>query len=131
MFMVEIDSNVILVKPIKNRKDAELAKKCRDMMLRLKQAGIITQKHIIDNEVSNAMKTIIRDEYKMNLELVPPVCHRCNAAEVAIRNFKAYFLSVLAGTATSFPPSLWDRLLPQAEVTVNLLRQPNATPNML
>ena len=122
MFMVEIDSNVILVKPIKNRKDAELAKKCRDMMLRLKQAGIITQKHIIDNEVSNAMKTIICCEYKMNLELVPPVCHRCNAAEVAIRNFKAHFLSVLAGTATRFPPTLWELLLPQAKVTVNLLR---------
>ena len=66
----------------------------------------------------------------MKLELVPPVCHRCNAAEVAIRNFKAHFLSVLAGTATSSPPVLWDRLLPQAKVTVNLLRQSNATPNV-
>ena len=68
------------------------------------------------------MKTVIRDEYKMKLELVPPGCHRRNAAEVAIRNFKAHFLSVWAGTSTSFPPNLWDRLLPQAEVTVNLLR---------
>ena len=99
-------------------------------MLRLKQAGIIPQKHILDNEVSNAMKTIIHDEYKMKLELVPPGCHHRNAAEVAIRNFKAHFLSVLAGTATRFPPNLWDRLLPQAEVTINILRQSNATPNV-
>jgi len=56
---------------------------------------------------------------------------RRNAAEVAIRNFKAHFLSVLAGTAKDFPPSLWDRLLPQAEITVNLLQQSNATPNVL
>ena len=54
------------------------------MMLRLKQAGIIPQKHILDNEVFNAMKTIIRDEYKMKLELVPTGCHCRNAAEVAI-----------------------------------------------
>ena len=99
-------------------------------MLQLKQAGIIPQKHILDNEVSNAMKTIICDEYKMKLELVPPGCLRRNAAEVAIRNFKAHFLSVLAGTATSFPPTLWYQLLPQAEVKINLLRQSNATPNV-
>ena len=69
------------------------------MMLRLKHAGIIPQKHILDNEVSNPMKTIIRDEYKMKLELVPPGCHSRNEAEMAIQNFKACFLSVLAGTA--------------------------------
>ena len=78
------------------------------MMLRLKRAGIVPRKHILDNEVSEAMKDIIRDEYTMEMELVPPGCHQRNAAKVAIRNFKAYFLSVLAGTATDFPPSLWD-----------------------
>ena len=62
MFMVEIDSNAILVEPIKNRTDTELTREYHAMMLRLKQEGIITQKHILDNEVSNAMKTIIRDE---------------------------------------------------------------------
>ena len=84
MVMVEIDSNAILVEPIKNRTDAELTRSYRAMMLRLKHAGIIPQKHILDNEVSNAMKTTIRNEYKMKLELVPPGCHRCNAAEVTI-----------------------------------------------
>ena len=62
MVMVEIDSNAILVEPIKNRTDAELTRSYHTMMLRLKQAGIIPQKHILDNEVSNAMKTIIREE---------------------------------------------------------------------
>jgi len=74
------------------------------------------------------MKTIIKDEYKMAMELVPPGCHRRNAAKVAIRNFKAHFLSVLAGMAEDFRPSLWDRLLPKTEITLNLLRQSNATP---
>ena len=114
MVTVEIDSNTILVETIKNLTDAELTRAYRAMMLRLKQAGIIPKKHILDNKVSNTMKTIIRDKYKMKLELVPPGFHHRNAAEVAIRNFKAHFLSVLAGTATSFLPTLWDRLLPQA-----------------
>ena len=61
---------------------------------------------------------------------MPPGCHRRNAAEVAIRNFKAHFLSILAGTAEDFPLALWDRLLPQAEITLNLLRQSNANPKL-
>lgn len=130
MVMVEIDSNAILVEPLKSRKDPELTRAYRAMMTRLQRAGIEPTKHILDNEISEAMKNIIKDEYKMTLELVPPGCHRRNAAEVAIRNFKAHFLSVLAGTATDFPASLWDRLLPQAEITINLLRQSNATPNV-
>ena len=84
----------------------------------------------MDNKISKAMKEHIRDECRVKLELVPPVCHRCNAAEVAICNFKAHFLSILAGFADNFPPSLWDRLLPQAEITLNLLRQSNASPNV-
>ena len=128
--MVEIDSNAILVEPLKSRKDPELTREYKSMMQRLQRAGIVPQKHFLDKEISVAMKDIIKDKYKTEMELVPPGCHRRNAAEVAIRNFKAHFLSVLAGTADDFPPSLWDRLLPQAEITVNLLRQSNATPNV-
>ena len=78
--MVEIDINANLVEPIKNSTDAELTRSYHAMMLRLKQVGVIPQKHILDNEVSNAMKTIIQYEYKMKLELVTPGCHHRNAA---------------------------------------------------
>ena len=100
------------------------------MILRLRRSGIIPKKHILDNEVLEALKTIIQDEYKMQMELVPPSTQHSNISEVAIRNFKAHFLSVLAGTAQYFRPSLWDRLLPQAEITINILRQSNETPNV-
>ena len=66
----------------------------------------------------------------MTYELVPPSCHQRNAAEVAIRNFKAHFLIILAGVDDDFPMQLWDKLLPQAEITINLLRQSNATPTI-
>ena len=55
------------------------------MMTWLKQGGgVIPRKHVLDNEVSEAMKAIIWDEYHMDMELAPPGCHRRNAAEVAI-----------------------------------------------
>jgi hypothetical protein len=106
MVMVEIDSNSILVKPMKSRKDAEMIRAYDALLLRLKRAGIKPKKHALDNEVSENMKTHIRDTCKLNMELVPPGCHRQNA-----------------GVADDFPPSLWDRLLPQTEITVNLIRQ--------
>ncbi len=68
---------------------------------------------------------------KLDMDLVPPGCHRRNAAKVAIRIFKAHFLSILAGVADDFPLNLWDWLLPQIEIRINLIGQSNATPNVL
>ena len=76
------------------------------------------------------MKNHIRDTCKFNMELVPPGCHQRNAAKLAIRNFKAHFLSLLAGVANNFPPNLWDWLFPQTKITINLIRQSNATLNV-
>ncbi|KAL7475781.1 hypothetical protein ACHAW6_001684 [Cyclotella cf. meneghiniana] len=100
-------------------------------MLRLQRAGVTPHKRVLDNEVSSAMKDLIRDTYKMALELVPPGCHCRNAAKVAICNFKSHFLSILAKVADDFPLDLWDKLLPQAKITLNLLCQSNATPTIL
>ncbi len=127
MIMVEIDSNAILVKPMKSRKDEEMIHAYNALLLRLKWAGIVSKKNMLNNKVSDNMKNHIHNTCKFDMELVPPGCHQRNAAKVAIRNFKAYFLSVLAGVANNFPPSLWDRLLSQTEITINRM----ATPNVL
>ena len=94
MVLVDIDSSGILVEPLKNRTDPELTRAYEKLLLRLKLAGIVPKKHVLDNEVSAAMKDLITTKYHMEYELVPPGCHRRNAAEVAIRNFKAHFLSI-------------------------------------
>ena len=130
MVMVEIDSNAILVEPMKSRQDKEMIRAYDALVQRLQQAGIQPKKHVLDNKISNNMKAHIDRKYKFLIKLVPPGCHRCNAAEVAIRNFKAHFLNVLAGMSPTFPPSLYDRLLPQTKITLNLLRQSNATPTV-
>jgi hypothetical protein len=93
--------------------------------------AFVLKKHVLDNKVSENMKNHSRDTCKLDMELVPPGCHRCNEAKVAIRNFKAHFLSMLAGVADNFPPNLWDWLLPQTKITINLIQQSDATPNIL
>ena len=130
MVLVEIDSNVIMVEPMKSRKDAKMIRAYDVLVKRLQTANIHTWKHVLDNKISKHMKRHIKEKYKIELEMIPPGCHQCNAAKVAIWNFKSHFLSVLAGMAESFPLHLWDRLLPQTELTLNLLRQSNATPTV-
>ena len=42
--------------------------------------------------------------------------------------FKAHFIAILAGLPASFPIRLWCELLPQAELTLNMLRPSHARP---
>jgi hypothetical protein len=46
--------------------------------------------------------------------------------------FKDHFLAILAGVNSTFPlpPYLWDLLLPQAELTLNLLCQATLNPRI-
>ena len=46
------------------------------------------------------------------------------------QTFKGYFTSILCGVAEDFPMNLWDRLISQAELTCNLLRQSNVAPKV-
>jgi hypothetical protein len=51
---------------------------------------------------------------------VPPGTHRRNAAERAIRTFKNHFIAGLCSVDKDFPLHLWDRLVDQAVITLNL-----------
>ena len=84
---------------------------------------------ILDNEASAEYKLSIKPNWNDNYQLVLPHTHRSNAAERAIRTFKAHFLSILAVVAPDFPRNLWDFLLSQAELTLNLLRQATLNPS--
>ena len=50
--------------------------------------------------------------------------------ETGIKLFKHHFLSIPSEVDKSFTTHLWDKLLPQAELTLNLIRQSNATPSV-
>ena len=74
-------------------------------------------------------KWAITEKWNNNNQLVPPNTHRRNSADHAIRMFNAHFLSILAGVTPYFPRNLWDLLLPQTELTLNLLRQATLDPS--
>ena len=104
----------------------ETYQKCTD---RLKTGGSFPKKHILDNEISEKYKKAV-EKNGMHWELVTVGMHWRNVAEKATQTFKGNFKSILCGVATNFPLNKWDTLLPQAELTCNLLHQSNIAPNM-
>ncbi len=54
--------------------------------------------------------------------LRPRGVYRRNAAERAIRTFKNNFIAGLCSVDKNFPLHLWDKLVPQTILSLNLLR---------
>jgi hypothetical protein len=74
--------------------------------------------------LDNAALAALNNFFTINdipYQLVPPHCNRRNAVKRAIRTFKEHFVAGLSSVDPFFPMHLWDRLLPQAEITLNLL----------
>ena len=114
---------------MRDSKDSSLVSAYQKLWARVTQKGTIKPKvHILDNEASALFKAEIRKN--CDLQLVPPDTHRRNQAEHAIQTFKAHFIAISAGADPTFPMNLWDRLLPQAVLTLNLLRKATAVPTV-
>jgi hypothetical protein len=83
----------------------------------------------LDNKASKLLKTYLHQQ-NITFQLVPPYSHRRNSAERAIRSFKDHLIAGLCSTDKSFPMHLWDRLLPQAVITLNMLRTSRINPKL-
>jgi hypothetical protein len=115
------DCNYIKVVPMKSRSALDWVKEYDSIHQDLTVKGLRPKLQILDNEASTALKNLFTAN-DIAYQLVPPHCHRRNAADRAIRTFKEHFVAGLSSVDSSFPMHLWDRLLPQAEITLNLLR---------
>jgi hypothetical protein len=123
------DANAILVEPLKNRSEGEQLKAYQHMLQRIPDQHKPCM-HWMDNEASSALKSMLVNDFQMAYQLVPPHIHRRNPAERAIRTFKNHFVAGLCSTNSDFPLRLWDSLLPQAEITLNLLRAARINPHV-
>jgi hypothetical protein len=129
MILYDYDSNAILVQPIKDRTAPELLRAFQIMEQELVAHGLKPKLIELDNEASKLLKTYLHQQ-NITFQLVPPYIHRCNAAERAIRSFKDHLIAGLCSTDKSFPVHLWDRLLPQAVITLKMLRTSRINPKL-
>jgi hypothetical protein len=129
MILYDYDSNAILAQPIKDRTDPDLLKAFQVMEQELVARGLKPKLMKLDNEASKLLKAFLHQQ-DITLQLVPPYSHRRNSAERAIRSLKDHLIAGLCSTEKSFPMHLCDRLLPQAVITLNMLRTPRINPKL-
>ena len=125
----DFDSNAILAVPFKNRTAACIKTAFEEVHQRLNKAGLRPAYHRLDNECSDVLKKYLTEQ-TIEYQLVVPGSHRRNAAERAIRTWKNHFIAGLCSVDKDFPLHLWDRLLPQAELTLNLMRGSRLNPKL-
>jgi hypothetical protein len=114
---------------MKSRSASEWVKAYDNVHQELTVKGFKPKLQTLNNEASAALKTFFTVN-DIAYQLVPPHCHRRNAAERAIRTFKEHFVAGLSSVDPVFPLHLWDRLLPQVEITLNLLRTSRLHPQL-
>ena len=127
--LYDYDSNTIHPVAIKTRTAESILEAYKTVHQELVKAGCRPKLHRLDNECSNILKEYMQDE-DIDYQLVPPGIHRRNAAERAIRTFKNHFIAGLCTADPDFPLYLWDRLIPQAKITINLLRASRINPKL-
>jgi hypothetical protein len=123
------DCNYVKVIPMKSPSASEWVKAYDHIRQELTAKGFKPKLQTLDNESSAALKNFFTAN-DVEYEVVPPQWHRRNAAEGAIRTFKEHFLVGLSSVDATFPLHLWDRLLPHAEITLNLLRTSRLHPQL-
>ncbi|KAL7550663.1 hypothetical protein ACHAWF_013882 [Thalassiosira exigua] len=128
-FLYTYDGNVVLMETMKSRADNEMKRVYEKSYARLDKRGIKPQFNIMDNEASNMICEWMEKE-NIAYQKVPPDNHRANIAERCIETGKHHFISILAGTDDAFPINQWDRLITQAEWTLNMLRPCRINPKI-
>jgi Reverse transcriptase (RNA-dependent DNA polymerase) len=125
----DYDSNAILLRPIKNRTAEALTAAIADVHSTLTKGGCRPLFHRLDNECPQHLKDYLTNR-NVTYQLAPPDDHRSNAAERAIRTAKNHLAAGWHSTDNNFPMYLWDKTIPQAELTLNLLRGSRINPKL-
>ena len=127
--MYHYETNAILVKAIANVDDRSIFEAYKEIFETLEAKGYKPKMNVMDNQATKYIKKFLTEK-ECGLQLVEPHNHRVNAAERAIQTFKDAFIAALATTDREFPLQLWDRLAPQVQDTLNLMRASRINPNI-
>ena len=123
------DADNIPTTPLKKRTWPCILSDITKIHDKLIKRGLTPKLHIMDNEVSEKFKEYFKDS-NIKFRLVPPHMHRGNTTERAVITFKDHFISSLCNLYPILPFYLWDRLLPQVTMTLNMLRKSQLNPGL-
>ena len=125
----DYDSNNILLRPYPNKTATVLTTTIAHIHDTLTKGGCKPQFHRLDNECPQELTEYFKKQ-GVKYQLAPPHDHRTNAAERAIRTAKNHLAAGWWSMDDKFPMYLWDKTVPQAELTLNLLRGSRINPKL-
>jgi hypothetical protein len=123
LILYDYDINSVLSSPIKNRGDKDMVRDFDLLIQAFIICGLKPRLQRLDNDTSLALINYLTKQV-VDYQLSLPHIHRRNNAERAIQTFKNHFISGLCSVNPNVPLQLWDKLLSQATITLNLLRKP-------
>jgi hypothetical protein len=129
LIMYHYESNSILATPIAGLTDIIIFEAYKKQYEELEKKGYKVRMNVMDNQATKYIKRFLTEK-ECDIQLVEPNNKRLNASERAIQTWKDAFISALATTDTDFPLQLWDRLTPQVEDCLNLMRASRIDPTI-
>ncbi len=130
LILYNYDSNTILAVPFKN-----MNSKCILQAYKLGHARLCATRYgpnsnaLTTKQESHTLQEHIMVE-GINYQLALSNLHCCNTTKGPYALFKNHFIASLCSTDKNFPVHLWDWLLPQAELSLNLLQGSLINPNL-
>ena len=125
----EYDTNYIHATPIKSQKLDELIRDFETSYKSLTKNCYWAKTVRLDNKISNDFKHYLPNK-DISYQLVSWGDHRTNPAERAARTYKNQFIANLNGADPEFPDNCWDLLIPQVNLTLNLLQSAHMQPQL-
>jgi hypothetical protein len=128
--MHHYESNAILPTPISGLEDLCIFNAYKKSFDELTSKGFKPRLNVMDNQVTKFIKKNLTEE-ECTLQLVEPHNHCVNGAKRAIQTFKDAFIAAIATTDCNFLLQLWDKLMPQVQTMLNIMRASRIDPAVL
>ena len=125
MVLYDHDINTIIPEPIKSRSESDIIRAYAVLHSTLTNRGLCPKLQMLDNECPAGLR-----HEGITFQLVPHHLHRTNSAERAIQTFKDHLIAGITRCDPVLPLHLWDQLLYQATLTLNLLRPSRINPRL-
>jgi hypothetical protein len=132
MFFYSSGSNYIHIELFDSRSESHVLQAYKQGMAFFMKKGLKPNVQRLDNEpafLTDAFQQF-QTENDISADRVPPGQHRRNKAERAIETGKHHIIAALAGTDPHFPLKGVKHMMPQIELTLNLLRQSRKDPSI-
>jgi hypothetical protein len=119
--MYHYKTNAMLATPVAGLDNKSIFNAYKMQFDNLTSKGYKPKVKIMDNQATKHIKAFLTEQ-QCQLQLVKPHNHRLNASKRAIQTLKDAFITALATTDSNFPLQLWDKITPQVQNTLNMMR---------